>query len=598
MSIDRDPLSAQATAQDIAAAVRRRSVSAEAVASATLERIAAGNPRINAYTAILAESALESARAVDRSLGQGEAPGPLAGVPYAVKNLFDIAGLTTLAGSRINRERPPARRDAAAITRLGSSGAVLTGALNMDEYAFGFTTENSHYGPTHNPHDPTRSAGGSSGGSAAAVAAGLVPLALGSDTNGSIRVPAAFCGVFGLKPTYGRLSRRGVFPFSASLDHIGPFARSVRDLTLAYDILQGPDPEDPACRARSADPVGPVLSGETGQLRIGRLTGHFEDFATPQARAALDRAAEVLGARTKVALPEAHRARAAGALITYAEAGNLHMDSVRTRPDELDPLIRDRLIAGALLPADWYLQAQRFRRWYLRSVELLFRDWDLLLAPATPHEATALGLGDGDARRAGDAGPRRRRPDDPSRSRSPGCRSAWRRFRRRMGCRSACRSLRRPGGKTGSCKPRCAWSWKLSRRRRSPEGGSDAMEINKPAVVAEVTAAFARYESALMANDVAVLNELFWDSPHTIRYGIGETAHGHDAIAAVRARYKAGRRSLHNTVITTYGDDFATANTEFRRSESGREGRQSQTWLRLPEGWRVVAAHVSWPGKG
>src|SRR3990170_486394 len=151
----------------------------------------------------------------------GAALPPLAGVPYAVKNLFDVQGLTTLAGSRINRDRPPAKQDAVLVARMRAAGAVLLGALNMDEYAYGFTTENAHYGPTRNPHDPSRTPGGSSGGSAAAVAAGLVPIALGSDTNGSIRVPSSLCGIFGLKPTYGRLSRRGSYPFVASLDHLG-----------------------------------------------------------------------------------------------------------------------------------------------------------------------------------------------------------------------------------------------------------------------------------------------------------------------------------------------------------------------------------------
>ena len=166
---------------------------------------------------MLSESALSEAERIDRSIACGRDPGPLAGVPFAVKNLFDVAGVTTLAGSRINRERPPAERDAAAVAALRRAGAVLVGCLNMDEYAFGFTTENAHYGPTHNPHDPTRIAGGSSGGSAAAVAAGLVPLSLGSDTNGSIRVPASLCGVFGLQPTYGRVSRAGVVLFAGSL---------------------------------------------------------------------------------------------------------------------------------------------------------------------------------------------------------------------------------------------------------------------------------------------------------------------------------------------------------------------------------------------
>jgi len=206
-----------ASALEIAGAVASRRVSARAVAAAALDRIGKRDGALNCFTAVLSESALSEAERIDRSIACGRDPGPLAGVAFAVKNLFDVAGVTTLAGSRINRERPPAERDAAAVAALRRAGAVLVGCLNMDEYAFGFTTENAHYRPTHNPHDPTRIAGGSSGGSAAAVAAGLVPLSLGSDTNGSIRVPASLCGVFGLKPTYGRVSRAGVVLFAGSL---------------------------------------------------------------------------------------------------------------------------------------------------------------------------------------------------------------------------------------------------------------------------------------------------------------------------------------------------------------------------------------------
>ena len=181
----------------------------------------------------------------------GKPLGPLAGVPFAVKNLFDVKGMATVAGSKINRELPPASRDATLIERLEAAGAILVGALNMGEYAYDFTGENSHDGPSRNPHDLSRMTGGSSGGSGGAVAGGLVPIALGSDTNGSIRVPSSFCGIFGLKPTYGRLSRARTFPFVGSFDHLGPFARNVKDLALAYDAMQGPDPDDPVCTERS-----------------------------------------------------------------------------------------------------------------------------------------------------------------------------------------------------------------------------------------------------------------------------------------------------------------------------------------------------------
>ncbi|KIZ39235.1 amidase, partial [Rhodopseudomonas palustris] len=226
-----DWLSASQTAQ----AVANRKLSALDAVEATLKRIAAHDGVLNAFTDVVAERARQRARTIDAALARGDNVGPLAGVPFAVKNLYDITGLPTRAGSKINRDRPPAARDATLITRLEAAGAVLIGALNMGEYAYDFTGENIHDGPSRNPHDPTRMTGGSSGGSGSAVGGGLVPLALGSDTNGSIRVPASFCGVFGLKPTYGRLSRAGSFPFVASLDHLGPFARSVADMALAYD---------------------------------------------------------------------------------------------------------------------------------------------------------------------------------------------------------------------------------------------------------------------------------------------------------------------------------------------------------------------------
>jgi amidase/aspartyl-tRNA(Asn)/glutamyl-tRNA(Gln) amidotransferase subunit A len=222
---------------------------------ASLARIAATDGRVNAFTAVLAERALARAAALDASGDER----PLAGRPFAVKNLFDVAGIATLAGSKIERDARPAARDALLVRRLEAAGAVLVGTLNMDEYAYGFTTENTHYGPTRNPHDLGRIAGGSSGGSAAAVAAGQVPVALGSDTNGSIRVPSSLCGTFGLKPTFGRLPRTGSYPFVASLDHLGPFARSVPELALVYDALQGFDAGDAACARRAAEPFSEIM---------------------------------------------------------------------------------------------------------------------------------------------------------------------------------------------------------------------------------------------------------------------------------------------------------------------------------------------------
>src|SRR3954471_22087848 len=233
------------------------------VVDAALERIAAAEPTVNAFTDLVADRARRRAAEIDA----GRHLGPLMGVPFAAKNLFDIQGLPTRAGSKINVDGPIARRDGALVRKLEAAGAILVGGLNMGEYAYDFTGENAHYGPSRNPHDPTRMTGGSSGGSGAAVAAGEVPIALGSDTNGSIRVPSSLCGLFGLKPTYGRLPRNRSFPFVDSFDHLGPIARSTHDLALAYDAMQGYDAGDGACQDRPAEPALASLDRGIGDLR-------------------------------------------------------------------------------------------------------------------------------------------------------------------------------------------------------------------------------------------------------------------------------------------------------------------------------------------
>jgi aspartyl-tRNA(Asn)/glutamyl-tRNA(Gln) amidotransferase subunit A len=340
---------------------------------------------------VLPERARARARAIDEAHDRGQPLGPLAGVPFAVKNLFDVEGIATLAGSKINRDRPPAGRDATLIERLEAAGAILVGALNMGEYAYDFTGENAHDGPSRNPHDMNMMTGGSSGGSGGAVAAALVPLALGSDTNGSIRVPASFCGIFGLKPTYGRLSRARTFPFVASLDHLGPFARTAKDLALAYDAMQGHDPADPVCARRPAEPAGPALSRGIEGLRIAVAGGYFREAAFPEALAAVARVAEALGVRREIEIPEAERARSAAYVITATEGAALHLERLRERADDFDPAVRDRLIAGAVVPAALVSQAQKFRRWFRDRVLDLFDDVDIILAPATPCPAQAIG---------------------------------------------------------------------------------------------------------------------------------------------------------------------------------------------------------------
>jgi aspartyl-tRNA(Asn)/glutamyl-tRNA(Gln) amidotransferase subunit A len=379
------------SAEAIAAAVRSGEVSAREVVQAALARIAERNPKLGAFTDVTAERALGKAQALDQARARGEKLGPLAGAPFAVKNLFDVRGLATRAGSKINRERAPSHEDATLVARLEAAGAVLLGALNMGEYAYDFTGENAHDGPSRNPHDPAHMTGGSSGGSGGAVAGGMAPIALGSDTNGSIRVPASFCGLFGLKPTYGRLSRAGTFPFVASLDHLGPLARSVGDVSASYDAMQGRDAADSAQSARAPEPTrGLIDQGATG-LRIARLGGYFARGGEPCAFEAVERVARALGAAREVELPGAEIARAAAYLITMTEGAALHLDRLRTRWQDFDPDVRDRLTAGAMLPGVWAVRAQKYRRMFREEALRLFAEVDVLIAPATPCRAPAIG---------------------------------------------------------------------------------------------------------------------------------------------------------------------------------------------------------------
>ncbi|WP_269581530.1 AtzE family amidohydrolase [Roseibium sp. Sym1] len=378
------------TAAQTAAAVTGGDVKALEVACAALQSIEKLNPKVNAFTEVVSERALEEAGAVDDARAEGRHL-PLAGVPYAVKNLYDIEGLTTRAGAKINGENPAAVADATLVRRLREAGAVLVGATHMGEYAYDFTGESAHDGICRNPHDTSRMTGGSSSGSAAAAAAGMVPLAMGSDTNGSIRVPASFCGLFGLKPTYGRLSRAGTYPFVGSLDHLGPLTRSAGDLALIFDVLQGHDPLDPAQSSHPEIETHARLEEGIGQLRIAVAGGYFREKALPEALNATDLVASALGAGREIDIPEAARARAAAYVITAAEGSSLHLKRIIERPGDFDPETRDRFLAGTMVPAVWVQQAQRFRSWFRDLFRKIFEKVDILLAPATPFHALPSG---------------------------------------------------------------------------------------------------------------------------------------------------------------------------------------------------------------
>lgn len=375
-----DPLFA--TVGEIADSVHNGAVSAHDMATLAVAAIEAINPRLNAFTDVTAERAFAEAEAIDNKRTKGGVLPPLAGVPVAVKNLYDVAGLPTRAGSKINRDNPPAKRDAALVVALRDAGALLLGTLNMDEYAYGFTGENAHDGNCRNPHATDHMTGGSSAGAGAAVASAMVAAALGSDTNGSIRVPASFCGVFGLKPTFGALSRDGVYPLAPSLDHTGPLARSARDLALLFDVLRG---------AAAAGATLPDLDKGGDGLRIAVAGGWFKQRGLAEAYAAVETVARALRVSDEVELPQAGLARAAAYVITAAEGGVHHTAHLRERASDFDPDTRDRFIAGALTPHQWVENAQRFRGWFRGQAAELFRSVDAVLAPATPCFAPKIG---------------------------------------------------------------------------------------------------------------------------------------------------------------------------------------------------------------
>lgn len=382
---------ALSTIDSIASAVRHGDVTASAIIAACLQRIDHNNGTLNCFTSVLRDRALQRAAHIDALIAQGKDPGPLAGVPFSVKNLFDVAGLTTLAGSLINRSHTPAKADAVLIERLEAAGAILVGAVAMGEYAYDFTGENSHYGACRNPWDTGRMSGGSSSGSGTSVGAALVPLSLGSDTNGSIRVPSSLCGIFGLKPTYGRLPRTGSFPFCESLDHLGPLARSVGDLALSFDCLQGFDAGDHACAELPPLRTRDELHKGSAGLRLARAGGYFDCSQFPEAQAAVDRVCDSLGVATKLPLEGATEGRAAAYLITNAESSALHRERLLMQVDDFDPDTRDRFLAGSLFPATWYIRAQQVRRRWLEQMLAVFAEVDVLIAPCTPCSAPLLG---------------------------------------------------------------------------------------------------------------------------------------------------------------------------------------------------------------
>ena len=378
------------SAASIAAAVTSGRVSATHIVEATLARIRERDPLLNSFTAVTERRALARAQAIDAARAKGEKLPPLAGVPFAVKNLFDVAGLPTLAGSKINRDLPPATHDATLIERLEAAGAILVGALNMGEYAYDFTGENVARRPfaqsaRSRPHDRrfVRRLGRRGRRRPGAARARLRHQRLDPGAGVALRH-------FRAEADLRAASRARAFPFVASLDHLGPFARSARDLALAYDAMQGFDADDPACADRAAEPVAPHLDSGIGRPahRRGRRLFPGQGRGGGRGRRSRRRGAR---RQPRYRNPEAERARAAAFIITASEGASLHLDRLRTRAEDFDPAVRDRLIAGAMMPASLVVKAQKFRRWYRDEVLKLFDEVDAILAPATPCTAPLIG---------------------------------------------------------------------------------------------------------------------------------------------------------------------------------------------------------------
>ena len=361
-----------------------------------LDRIDHTDARLNSFITLMSDSALEAAREAENSISSGGYMGPLHGIPIGLKDLYYTKGVRTTIGSKILRDFVP-DRDAAVTEKFNAAGAIIIGKLQMHEFAFGPTSVNPHDGPARNPRDVERVTGGSSGGSGSSVASGQVMGALGSDTGGSVRIPSALCGIVGLKPTFGRVSRYGVYPLSWSLDTVGPMTRTVRDTALIMNVIAGYDPRDPWSADRPAEDYTRHLDTGVEGLRIGVPREYFFDLIDKDVRQAFDHASAVLqrlGAHVEeVSIPILERSLAISGNIMMPEAAAVHIEHLRQRPDDIGDDVRDRLVTGALTPATDYVVAQRARTLFNRELADAMTDFDLLIAPTVPMGAPPIGQG-------------------------------------------------------------------------------------------------------------------------------------------------------------------------------------------------------------
>jgi aspartyl-tRNA(Asn)/glutamyl-tRNA(Gln) amidotransferase subunit A len=371
--------------------VHSEKVSPVELTQACLSRIEQLNPKLNAFITVTAESALAQAREAESDIQRGRWKGPLHGIPIALKDLVDTAGVRTTAASGLFKDRIPSH-DAEIVRRLKAGGAVLLGKLNMHEFAYGASSVISYFGAVRNPWDSAYSPGGSSGGSAAAVVAELCYGAIGSDTGGSIRMPAAYCGIVGLKPTYGRVSTRGVIPLAWSLDHIGPMTRTAMDAALMLQVIAGYDPEDTSSTDTPVQDYAAGLEAKNSSLRIGTPRVHFYEGLHPEIQAAIETALSVLGKFTShphnnIEIPAPNDA---ALLILKVEAYAYHLEYVTKTPELYQPETLKRIHAGAEISATEYIDARRQLDQYRRSISKIFEAVDLVVTPTTPVPPFAI----------------------------------------------------------------------------------------------------------------------------------------------------------------------------------------------------------------
>lgn len=373
--------------------LRARRISSVELTRECLARIGQQNPKLNAFLTVLEKPALARASAMDAEMTHGIVRGPLHGIPIAHKDLFCTKGVATTSGSKVFAEYVP-DFDATVVERLERAGAILLGKTSMHELAYGITSTNEHFGAVRNSHNPECIPGGSSGGSGVAVADGMALMATGSDTGGSIRIPASFCGVVGLKPTYGRVSRYGALPLGFSLDHVGPLTRTVADAAVTLGIIAGRDPKDDASSRRAVPgeflPAGSEIRG----LRIGRPEKFFFEQLQPEVAAAAEKAlrdAEMLGARVvPVKLPDMDAVNLVALTVLLCEAAAALEPHLGQR-DKFSKQVLSLLDQGRLLPATDYINAQRLRHKFAREFAAVWRQADVLLTPTTPTVAPKIG---------------------------------------------------------------------------------------------------------------------------------------------------------------------------------------------------------------